>query len=216
MQRMIRSIVHPMFTGLLHGCICPTAARDLCRWTPIIAASGTGYSQWRPLPESQAAIQNILRLQKEHELDLSNEFHFRYAKVSGRPGHVESGTRGCLKISGGVSDSDGPALCRGSGVDELGKIGLQRMLSRPNYRRDIITDAYLLQAEQSIRDGDHNRAKDAIQNIRNLQEQHELDLSDEFHFRYAKVADVLDMPDLALESVCEVSGGIRTRRPALS
>ena len=40
-----------------------------------------------------------------------------------------------------------------------------------------------------------------IQNIRNLQEQHELDLPDEFHFRYAKAADVLDMPDQALESV---------------
>ena len=66
---------------------------------------------------------------------------------------------------------------------------------------EIRVDAYLLQAEQSIQDGDHNRARDAMQNIHNLQEQHGLDLSDEFHFRYAKAADVLDMPDQALESV---------------
>ena len=40
-----------------------------------------------------------------------------------------------------------------------------------------------------------------IQNIRNLQGQHELDLPDEFHFRYAKAADSVDLLDQALESV---------------
>ena len=50
---------------------------------------------------------------------------------------------------------------------------------------EIRVDAYLLQAEQDIRDGDLDRARTVIQNIRNLQEQHELDLPDEFHFRYA-------------------------------
>ena len=62
-------------------------------------------------------------------------------------------------------------------------------------------DAYLLQAEQAIRDGDLDRARTVIQNIRNLQEQHELDLPNEFHFRYAKAASSLDLPDQALESV---------------
>ena len=59
----------------------------------------------------------------------------------------------------------------------------------------------MLQVEQSIRGGDLDRARTAIQNIRNLQEEHELDLPDEFHFRYAKAADSLDLPERALESV---------------
>ncbi|MCY3681560.1 MAG: ankyrin repeat domain-containing protein [Gemmatimonadetes bacterium] len=66
---------------------------------------------------------------------------------------------------------------------------------------EIRVDAYLLQAEQSIRGGDHNRARDAMQNIRNLQKEHELDLPNEFHFRYAKAADAVDLPEQALESV---------------
>lgn len=66
---------------------------------------------------------------------------------------------------------------------------------------EIMADAYLLQVEQSIRDGDLDRARIVIQNIRNLQERQELDLPDEFHFRYAKVADSLGLPDQVLESV---------------
>ena len=66
---------------------------------------------------------------------------------------------------------------------------------------EIRADAYLLLAEQTIRDGDLDRTRTVIQNIRNLQEQHELDLPDEFHFRYAKAANVLDMPDQALKSI---------------
>ena len=66
---------------------------------------------------------------------------------------------------------------------------------------EIRADAYLLQAEQAIRNGDSFRAQAAIQNILHLQTEHELDLSGEFHFRYAKVADAVDLSDQALESV---------------
>ena len=66
---------------------------------------------------------------------------------------------------------------------------------------EIRADAYLLQAEQAIRNGDLNRAQAAIQNILRLQKEHELDLPDEFHFRYAKAADVLGLSDQALESI---------------
>ena len=66
---------------------------------------------------------------------------------------------------------------------------------------EIRADAYLLQAEQAIRNGDLHRVQAAIQNILRLQNEHELDLSDEFHFRYAKVTDAVDLSDQALESV---------------
>ena len=58
---------------------------------------------------------------------------------------------------------------------------------------EIRADAYLLQVEQAIRDGDHERARTVIRSIRALQDQHDLDLADEFHFKYAKGAVFVEM-----------------------
>ena len=152
------------------------------------------------LHRAQAAIQNIFRLQKEHELDLSDEFHFRYAKAADAVDLSEQALESVLKYlvaSGREGQHYVEALALMNKVQDRSSEDVVASQLSPN----IITDAYLLQAEQAIRDGDHNLARDAIQNIRNLQEQHELDLSDEFHFRYSKAADVLDLPDQALESV---------------
>ena len=149
---------------------------------------------------AQAAIQNILRLQKEHELDLSDEFHFRYAKAADAVDLSEQALESVLKYlvaSGREGQHYVEALALMNKTRDRSSGDVVASQLSPN----IITDAYLLQAEQAIRGGDHNQARDAIQNIRNLQEQHELDLPNEFHFRYAKAADVLDMPDQALESV---------------
>ena len=149
---------------------------------------------------AQAAIQNILRLQKEHELDLSDEFHFRYAKAADAVDLSEQALESIVKYltaSGREGQHYVEALALMNKVKDKSSGDVVAAQLSPN----IIADAYLLKAEQAIRDGDHNRARDAIQNIRNLQEQHELDLPDEFHFRYAKAADVLDMSDQALESV---------------
>ena len=66
---------------------------------------------------------------------------------------------------------------------------------------EIRADAYLLQVEQAIRNGDHQRARTVIRNISALQEQHDPDLADDFHFRYAKAAAAVGLSDLALESV---------------
>ena len=58
---------------------------------------------------------------------------------------------------------------------------------------EIMADAYLLQVEQAIRDGDQVRARTVIRKICALQEQHDLDLPDGFHFRYAKGAVFVEM-----------------------
>lgn len=58
---------------------------------------------------------------------------------------------------------------------------------------EIRADAYLMQAEQTIRDGDHVPARTVIRKICALQEQHDLDLPDGFHFRYAKGAVFVEM-----------------------
>ena len=64
----------------------------------------------------------------------------------------------------------------------------------------VTADAYLLQVEQALRDGDHTRAWARMQDILRLQMDNDLDLP-EFHFWYAKAAESVDMPQQALESI---------------
>ena len=66
---------------------------------------------------------------------------------------------------------------------------------------EIMADSYLLRVEQAVRDGDQAQARAVIQKILELQKEHELDLPDEFHFRYAKAASAADLPEQAHEAV---------------
>ena len=66
---------------------------------------------------------------------------------------------------------------------------------------EIRADSYLLRAEQAIGEGDQARTRDEIGKIILLERAHELDLADEFHFRYAKAADMAGMPEQAHEAV---------------
>ena len=67
---------------------------------------------------------------------------------------------------------------------------------------EVQADAYMLEVEQAIGDGNYDRAWDRLQDIGRLQEDHDLDLP-EFHFWSARTADALDLPEQALESVKE-------------
>ena len=66
---------------------------------------------------------------------------------------------------------------------------------------EVLLDSYILEAEQAIDDGNPTRAQSAINNIIELQNEHDLDLPDEFHFRYASAAVAADLPEQALESI---------------
>ena len=65
---------------------------------------------------------------------------------------------------------------------------------------EILADSYLLEVEQAYRDGNYTRAWAKIQEILRLQSDHNLNLP-EFDFWQAKVADSVDFPEQALESV---------------
>ena len=66
---------------------------------------------------------------------------------------------------------------------------------------EILADSYLLQVEQAIRNGDPARARAEIDKIMLLEKEHELNLDEEFHFRYAKAAAAADLPEQAHEAV---------------
>ena len=155
------------------------------------------------LDRARTAIQNIRNLQEQQEMDLSGEFHFRYAKAAASLELPEQALVSIVKYLA-ISGREGQHYLEALGLMNRGRAKSSRdvvAVVSAHLSPNIMADAYLLQAEQAIQDGDHNRGRDAVQNIRNLQEQHELNLPDEFHFRYAKVTDVLDLPDQALESV---------------
>ena len=66
---------------------------------------------------------------------------------------------------------------------------------------EIQADSYLLRAEQALGEGDPARARTEIGKIILLMKEHELDLPDEFHFRYAKAAAAAGISDEALDAV---------------
>ena len=66
---------------------------------------------------------------------------------------------------------------------------------------EILADSYLLRGEQAIGEGDPARARAEIDKILDLEKEHELDLGEEFHFRYAKAAAAAGLPEQALEAV---------------
>ena len=66
---------------------------------------------------------------------------------------------------------------------------------------DIMVDRYLLKAEQAVRDRDLATAREAMERVVSLQEQHGLEPAPEDHFRYAKVWQASGDPERALESL---------------
>ena len=72
---------------------------------------------------------------------------------------------------------------------------------------EIQADLYLLRAEQAIGESDPARALVELDKILLLEKEHELDLPDEFHFRYAQAADWAGMPEEALDAVVKYLTG---------
>ena len=68
---------------------------------------------------------------------------------------------------------------------------------------EIQADRYLVQAEMAIAEQDFLRAKTAMDTILELQAQHDLELPEQFSFRYAEVLDQLGLHDEAIKYVTE-------------
>ena len=66
---------------------------------------------------------------------------------------------------------------------------------------EIMADFYLLQAERFLAEEDYGAALDAMNEVVVLQSEHNLDLPDEFHFKYARVALSAGLNKAAIDSV---------------
>ena len=152
------------------------------------------------LDRGRTVIDKIRTLKNQHELDLDVEFYFRYARAAGAIGMYDVALESVVKYlaaAGREGQHYHNALALMNSVNGESSQGDVSAQLTP----DIIADANLSAAEEEIGSGDLDRARTAIQDIRTLQEQHELDLPDTFHFRHAKAANSVDLPEQALESV---------------
>ena len=68
---------------------------------------------------------------------------------------------------------------------------------------EIQADRYLMQAERAVNGQDFLGAKTAMDAVLELQEQHDLELPEQFSFRYAEVLDQLGLYDEAVQYVTE-------------
>ena len=66
---------------------------------------------------------------------------------------------------------------------------------------EMEADRFLLQAESAIEEQDFERAKTTMDQILELQAVHDLELPEQFSFRYAQVLERLGLYDAAMESV---------------
>ncbi len=78
---------------------------------------------------------------------------------------------------------------------------------------EILLDSYMRKVQQAVRDGDLAGAQAAIDKILDPQNEQEMDLPDEFHFRYAQVAAAAELPEQALESIMTYLAAARAATP---
>ena len=149
---------------------------------------------------ARTVIRKIRALQDQHELDLTDDFHFRFSKAAADVGLADLALESVVKYLA-ATGREGRHYVEALEVMNQARAGSSSSNVPAHLSPCILADAYLADAEQAIRDGDLDRAKTAIHNIRSLREQHDPVLVDTFHFRYAKAAATVDLPDLALESV---------------
>ena len=80
---------------------------------------------------------------------------------------------------------------------------LSAVVSAVQLPPEIQADRYLLDAERAIEEQDFEGAKTAMDRILELQTQHDLELPEEFPFRYAEVLARLELYDEAVELVTQ-------------
>ena len=148
----------------------------------------------------RTVIDKIRTLRNQHELDLEDELYFRYARAADALGMSDLALESVVMYLA-AAGREGQYYDEALALMNTAKAGSSGGDVSAQLSPDILADARLSDAEQAIQDGDVDRARTAIKDIRNVQDQHELDLLDAFHFRYAKAANTVDLPAHALRSV---------------
>ena len=127
-------------------------------------------------------MNKIIALQKEHNLTLPDEFHFKYAQIAFSAGSTKDAIESLNKylvVAGREGQFYRQAL-------ELLDEAEQKQAEQEKIQAAV--DQYLVEAERLIAEKNDKAAVDLVNQLLNLGREHDLTLPNEFHFVVARVA----------------------------
>ena len=128
------------------------------------------------------AMEKIVALQKEHDLKLPDEFHFKYAQIAMSAGLLEAAIDAVsryLVVAGRTGKFYREAL-------ELLDQAEQKQAERDKIQAGA--DEKVAEAERLIAEKNDKAATDLVNQLLDLRKEHDLTLRDEFHFVHARAA----------------------------
>ena len=178
MRRVIATMLVPVFLGLV------TAAAQL---PPEIMADRYLVRVERLMVEKnhEAALQmmdKIIALQKEHNLTVPDEFHFKYAQIAFSAGSTKA-----------AIDSLNKYLAAAGREGRFYRVALELLDEAEQKQAEqekiqATVDKYLAEAERLIAEKKDKAAVDLVDQLLNLRRAHNLTLPQKFHFLYARAA----------------------------
>ena len=123
---------------------------------------------------------------------MPDEFHFRYAQAAFSAGSNKA-----------AIDSVNKYLAAAGRAGDFYREALELLDEAEQNLPENVADRYLLRAARLMVENDHAAALDVMNEIVALQSEHNLDLPDEFHFKYARVALSAGLNKAAIDSVNE-------------
>ncbi len=128
------------------------------------------------------AMEKIVALQKEHDLTLPAEFHFKYAQIARSAGLLEAAIEAVnryLVAAGRAGKFYREAL-------ELLDQAELKQAEREKIQAEAVEE--VAEAERLVADGKYEAAADLVKGLLELRKEHDLTLPEEFHFVHARTA----------------------------
>ena len=181
MRGVIGSILVPVWLGLA------TAAAQL---PPEIMADRYLVRVERLMAEKnhKAALEmmdKIIELQKEHNLTLPEEFHFKYAQIAISAGAVKAALDSVNKY---LATAGRAGQFYREALELLDEAEQAEQKQAEQEKIQATADEYLAEAERLIAEKNDKAAVDLVNKLLNLRREHNLTLPEEFDFVVARVA----------------------------
>ena len=178
MRGVIGSILVPVWLGLV------TVSAQL---PPEIMADRYLVRVERLMAEKnhKAALEmmdKIIELQKEHNLTLPEEFHFKYAQIAMSAGSTKAALDSVNKY---LATAGREGQFYRQALELLDQVE-QKQAEREKIQAAV--DQYLAEAERLIAEKKDKAAVDLVNQLLNLRREHNLTLPDKIHFVVARVA----------------------------
>ena len=141
---------------------------------------------------ARGEINKIHLLQQEYTLSLSDDFHFKFAQVVLSVG-----------MNKAAIDSANKYLAAAGRTGDFYREALELLDEAEQNLPENVADRYMLQVDRQISEKDYEAALDLTNKIVALQREHDLTLSDDFHFKYAQVAFSAGLNEAAIDAVNE-------------